>query len=103
MSLSLFNQLTPRTAAAVYYTAVDMYSLSNIWAEQSVCTSLNKNAVTHSNLLRFRFKNISAACIMCTIEQGGIKLWTSCQPNFKTIISPETVGHAKQVNKQMKE
>ena len=54
MSLSLFNQISPRTAAAVYCTAVDMHSLPNIWAEQSVCTSLNKNAVTHSNLLTLK-------------------------------------------------
>ena len=33
----------PRTASAVYCTAVNMYSLRNIWAEQNVCTSLNKN------------------------------------------------------------
>ena len=46
MSLSLFNQTTPRTAA-VYCIGVDMYSLPNIWAEQSVFTSLNKNDVIH--------------------------------------------------------
>ena len=40
------------------------YNKLQVW--QSVCTSLNKNAVTHSNLLRF--KNVSAACIMCTTE-----------------------------------
>ena len=49
--------------------------LPNIWSEQSVCKSLNKNALTHSNLLRF--KNVSAACIMCTTEctvvQRGLK------------------------------
>ena len=33
-------------------------------------------------------------------DQGGIKCLSSCQPNFKTIISPETAERAKQMNKQ---
>ena len=49
--------------------------LPNIWSEQSMCTSFNKYAVTHSNLLRF--KNASATCIKCTTEckfvERGIK------------------------------
>ena len=32
--------------------------------------------------------------------QGGIKFLTSCQPNFQTIISPETAGRTIQMNKQ---
>ena len=40
--------------------------LTNIWSEQSVCTSLNKNTATNSNLLRF--KNVSATCITYTTE-----------------------------------
>ena len=33
-------------------------------------------------------------------HQGGIKFLTSCQPNFQTIISPETAGRTIQMNKQ---
>ena len=45
-------------------------------------------------------KVIYIECNKCMVSraQGGIKILTSCQPNFKTIISPETAGRAIKMN-----
>jgi hypothetical protein len=36
-------------------------------------------------------------CEPLTPVQGGITFLISCQPSFKTIISPETAGRSKQM------
>ena len=54
------------------------------WAEQSVCTSLNENAVTHSVLLGS--KNVRKGCALILILMG---------PCFLTIFATSNIERAR--------
>ena len=70
----------------------NMYSLPNIWAEQSVCTSINKNAATHSNMLRL--KNVS--------KEGGLRFIILMRPYILAIFDTSNIEMAKKIECNLK-
>ena len=54
------EQRTQRTASAVYCTAINMYSLRNIWADQNACTCTEVDIGLHTDGIR--------AVILCAVR-----------------------------------